>query len=216
MVALSDRIFMTPQDYLVWEPKQEERYEYWDGEVVAMSGGTRYHNRVSGNCFKLLDEALADRPCEVYIVDVKVQVEPGRKYFYPDVVVTCDDRDVDPQLVQFPSLMIEVLSPSTEAIDRGAKFAHYRKSATLQEYMLVQVEQPGVEVFRRNNQGKWVLSEYGLDDRLLLESIGVEINIADIYRQVQFEKEAIERSIDARIEHGTIKDAPHYLFEKRY
>jgi Uma2 family endonuclease len=192
MVALPDRIFMSAQEYLVWEPTQEERYEYWDGDVVAMSGGTRNHNRVSLNCSKLLDEALADRPCEVYIVDVKVQVEPGRKYFYPDVVVTCDERDVDAQFVQFPCLIIEVLSPSTEAIDRGTKFANYRKSATLQEYVLIQVEQPGVEVFRRNEQGQWVLSEYSLGDRLLLESVGVEIAIADVYRQIQFDAAQFE------------------------
>ncbi len=187
MVALSDRILMTAAEYLLWEPNQEGRYEYWDGEVVAMSGGTRYHNRISLNFSKLLDDALIDRPCEVYIVDVKVQVEPGRKYFYPDVVVTCDRRDDDPKLIQFPCLIIEVLSPSTEALDRGAKFAKYRQFPTLQEYVLVQVAQPGVEVFRRNQQGQWVLSDYGLSDRLSLASVDVEIAIADIYRQVQFE-----------------------------
>jgi Uma2 family endonuclease len=187
MVALSDRILMTAEAYLNWESTQEERHEYWDGEVVAMTGGTRNHNRVSGNCFKLLDDALADRPCEVYIVDIKVQVEPGRKFFYPDVVVTCDEREDDPQLIKFPCLIIEVLSPSTEAIDRGIKFAHYRKFTALQEYVLVQVDQPAVEVFRRNEQGKWVLSEYAWNDRLQLESLNVEIAIADLYRQVEFE-----------------------------
>lgn len=192
MVALSDRFFMSAQEYLAWEPTQEERYEYWDGEVVCMSGATRNHNRVSGNCFKILDEALTDRPCEVYIVDVKVQVEPGRKYFYPDVVVTCDDRDRDPQLIQFPSLIIEVLSPSTEAVDRGKKFAKYRQFSTLQDYVLVQVERPEVELFRRTEKGQWVLSEYGLGDRLLLESVGVEIAISDLYKQVQFEAEEAE------------------------
>ena len=192
MVALPDRILMSAEEYLVWEPTQEERYEYWDGEVVIMSGATRNHNRISANFFKLLDDALTDRSCEVYIVDVKVRVEPGQKYFYPDVVVTYDERDIDPQLVQFPCLIIEVLSPSTEAADRGKKFAKYRQSATLQEYVLVQVTQPCVEVFRRNEQGKWVLSEYNLGDILRLESVGVEIAIADLYRQVQFETEATE------------------------
>ncbi|OUL34442.1 hypothetical protein BV372_13630 [Nostoc sp. T09] len=192
MVALPDPILMSAEEYLVWEPTQEQRYEYWDGEVVAMSGGTRNHNRVSANFFKLLDDALGDRSCEVYIVDVKVQVEPGQKYFYPDVVVTCDDRENAPQLVQFPCLIVEVLSPSTEAADRGKKFAKYRQSPTLQEYVLVQVAQPGVEVFRRNEQGKWVLSEYSLEDRLTLESVNVEIAIADLYRQVQFEPEEAE------------------------
>jgi Uma2 family endonuclease len=192
MVALPDRILMTAEEYLAWEPTQEERYEYWDGELVAMSGATRNHNRVALNFSKLLDDALDDRPCEVYIVDVKVQVEPGRKYFYPDVVVTCDESDRDPSLVQFPCLIIEVLSPSTEAVDRGKKFAKYRQFTTLQEYVLVQITQPGVEVFRRNQQGQWVLSEYALGEILLLESIGVEIAIADLYRQVQFESEEAE------------------------
>jgi Uma2 family endonuclease len=186
MVALPDQDSMTVEAYLDWEQTQPERYEYWDGEVVAMTGTTRNHNRVSLNASKLLDDALTDRPCEVYIADVKVQVEPGRKFFYPDVVVTCDQREDDPTLIQFPCLIIEVLSPSTEAIDRGIKFAHYRKFTTLQEYVLVQVEQPSVEVFRRNEQGQWVLSEYGLADRLQLESVGVEVAIADLYRQISF------------------------------
>jgi Uma2 family endonuclease len=199
MVALPDRILMTAAEYLTWEPTQEERYEYWDGEVVAMSGGTRNHNRISGNFFRLLDDALLEsrserlrqRACDVYIADVKVQVEPGQKYFYPDVVVTCDERDDDTQFVQFPCLIIEVLSPSTEAIDRGAKFARYRQFTSLQEYVLVQADRPIVEVFRRNDRGQWVLSEYNLEDSLLLESIGVEIAISELYRQVQFETDNV-------------------------
>jgi Uma2 family endonuclease len=187
MVALPDRLFMSAAEYLDWEPTQEDRYEYWDGEVVAMSGGTRNHNRISLNFSKLLDDALINRNCEVYIADVKVQVEPGRKYFYPDVVVTCDKGDDDAQIVQFPCLIIEVLSPSTEAIDRGVKFARYRQFTSLQEYVLVQVDRPKVEVFRRNDLNQWVLSEYDLDEILLLESIGMEIAIADLYRQIQFE-----------------------------
>jgi Uma2 family endonuclease len=194
MVATPDRILMTAEEYLAWEPTQEGRHEYWDGEVVAMSGGTRNHNRVSGNFFNLLDNALVDRSCDVYIVDVKVQVERGRKLFYPDVVVTCDERDRDTQIVQFPCLLVEVLSPSTEGIDRGIKFAKYRQFATLQEYVLVQVEQPGVEVFRRNERGQWVLSVYDLGDRLYLESVGVELAIADLYRQVQFDNTNLEFS----------------------
>ena len=89
-------------------------------------------------------------------------------------------------MVQFPCLIVEVLSPSTESLDRGTKFAKYRQFLTLQEYVLMQVEQPGVEMFRRNQQGQWVLSEYGLGDTLRLESVGVEIAIGDLYRQIQF------------------------------
>ena len=185
MVALPDRPLMSPEEYLAWEPTQEERYEYWDGEVIAMSGQSRNHNRVCVNFLKLLDDSL-NLPYEIYILGVKVRVERGRNYFYPDVVVTCDDRDNDPQLVQFPCLIIEVLSPSTEALDRGTKFAKYRQFSTLQEYVLVQVEQPGVELFRRNEQGLWVLSEYGLGDTLRLQSVDIEIAIAHLYRQIQF------------------------------
>jgi Uma2 family endonuclease len=189
MVALSDRLLMTAAEYLAWEPAQEGRHEYWDGEVVAMSGGTRNHNRISLNFSKLLDDALSDRNCEVYIADVKIQVEPGRKYFYPDVVVTCDDRDEDTQYVRSPCLIIEVLSPSTEGIDRGPKFAKYRQFLAFKEYVLVNTSEPKVEVFRRNDKGQWVLSEYNLEDKLHLESIDVEIAIADLYRQVKFELE---------------------------
>ena len=185
MVALPDRPSMSAEEYLAWEPTQEERYEYWDGEVVAISGQSRNHNRITINFFKLLDDSL-NLPYEIYIIDVKVQVQPGKNYFYPDVVVTCDDRDNDPQLVQFPSLIIEVLSPSTEAADRGIKFAKYRQFSTMQEYVLVQVEQPGLEIFRRNQQGQWVLSEYGLGDALQLESVNLEIAITDLYRPVKF------------------------------
>lgn len=96
MVALPERLLMSYEEYLAWESTQEMRHEYIDGEVVAMAGGTRNHNRVSFNFSKILDSALGDRQCEVYIADVKVQVEPSRKYFYPDVVVTCDNRDRDP------------------------------------------------------------------------------------------------------------------------
>lgn len=189
MVALPDRLLMTYEEYLAWESTQEMRHEFCDGEVIAMAGGSRNHNRVSGNFFKLLDEKFADRSCEVYIADVKVQVKPRRKYFYPDVVVTCDERDrQDAQLVSFPCLIIEVISPSTEAFDRGFKFSQYRSLETLQEYVLVQVEHPIVEIFQRNEQGHWVFFEYGIGDRLFLKSVNVEIVVSDIYRQIQFEK----------------------------
>ena len=189
MADLSDRLLMTYEEYLAWESTQEMRHEFCDGEVIAMAGGSRNHNRVSLNFSKILDNALADRSCEVYIADVKVQVQPRRKYFYPDVVVTCDERDrYDAQVVSFPCLIIEVISPSTEGFDRGFKFSQYRSFETLQEYVLVQVEQPIVEVFQRNDQGQWVFFEYRIGDQLFLKSVNVEIAVSDIYRQIQFEE----------------------------
>jgi Uma2 family endonuclease len=187
MVALPDRILMSAEEYLAWESTQQERHEFWDGEVVLMAGGTKRHNRVSGNCFKVLDGLLVDRDCEVYITDVKVQVEANRKYFYPDVMVTCDGRDRDAQMVQYPCLIVEVLSSSTEAVDRGAKFTYYRRFATLREYVLIQQERPIVEVFCRNEMGKWVLTEYGLGDVIDLESLGCQVAVVDLYDRVVFD-----------------------------
>jgi Uma2 family endonuclease len=187
MVALPDRILMSAEEYLAWELTQQERHEFWDGEVVLMAGGTKRHNRVSGNCFKVLDGLMADRDCEVYITDVKVQVEANRKYFYPDVMVTCDGRDRDAQMVQYPCLIVEVLSSSTEAVDRGAKFTYYRRFATLREYVLIQQERPIVEVFCRNEMGKWVLTEYGLGDVIDLESLGCQVAVVDLYDRVVFD-----------------------------
>ncbi|MBD2178921.1 Uma2 family endonuclease [Pseudanabaena sp. FACHB-1998] len=190
MVALPDRLLMSYEEYRDWEANQEMRHEYFNGEIIPKAGGTKNHNRVSLNFFKFLDDAsgksLGDRHCEVYIADVKVQVEPSRKYFYPDVVVTCDESDRDPQLVMFPCLIIEVLSPSTEAYDRGFKFSQYRQFPSLQEYVLVQTEQPVVEIFQREHNGKWWFAEYGLGDRLLLKSLNLEILVDDLFKQVQF------------------------------
>ncbi|MFN7714296.1 MAG: Uma2 family endonuclease [Pseudanabaenaceae cyanobacterium] len=177
---------MSYEEYLAWEETQETRHNYIDGLVVAMAGSSRNHNRVALNSFKVLDNALSDRPCEVFIADIKVQIEQSRKYFYPDVVVTCDANDRDPQLVLSPCLIIEVLSPSTEAYDRGLKFSQYRQLPSLQEYVLVQTEQPIVEVFQRHQDQKWLFAEYGMGQGFLLQSLNLEVLVDDLYRQVQF------------------------------
>ena len=191
MVALSDRILMTAEEYFAWDEMQEQRYEYWDGEVVlrivAMAGALKNHIRVVRNFSRVLDSAFSDKNCEVFVSDMRVQVNPSRQYFYPDVVVSCDDRDTEDLYLQYPCLIVEVLSPSTESIDRGIKFAKYRQIPNLMEYVLVRVKEPGIEVFRRNENNQWVLFEYGMDDRILLESVNVEITVAELYRQVVFE-----------------------------
>ena len=107
MVVLTDHLLVSYDEYLAWEASQEIRHI--NGEAIAIADSTRNHNRVTGYIFKILDNALGDRQCEVYIADVKVQVEPSCKYFYPDVVVTCAESDRDPQLVLSPCLIIEVL-----------------------------------------------------------------------------------------------------------
>jgi Uma2 family endonuclease len=193
MVANPQFNFMAPQDYLEWEPTQEIRYEYIDGEVFAMTGGTKPHNRIALNLATGLDSHFAEKGCEVYIADVKVQVSPSGPYNYPDLVVTCDSRDRDSnQFVQYPCLIVEVLSPSTEAYDRGAKFTRYRRLNTLQEYVLIQSQQVGVECFRRNEQGLWVLYPYEAGETLTLESVGFSLPVEALYRRVRFDSKEDE------------------------
>ncbi len=188
MIANPQSSYMSPQEYLKWEKTQEIRHEYIDGEVFAMTGGTKPHNRIAFNFGTELDDYLAEKGCELYISDVKVQVSPSGPYHYPDVVVTCDPRDRESiDMVQYPCLIVEVLSPSTEAFDRGKKFTHYRQSSSLQEYVLIESEQIGVECFRRNEEGLWVLHTYGEEDNLILESVGMTIPVSKLYRQVRFE-----------------------------
>lgn len=188
MIANPQSSYMSPQEYLEWEKTQEIRHEYIDGEVFAMTGGTKPHNRIAFNFGTELDDYLAEKGCELYISDVKVQVSPSGPYHYPDVVVTCDPRDKESiDMVQYPCLIVEVLSPSTEAFDRGKKFTRYRQSSSLQEYVLIESEQIGVECFRRNEEGLWVLHTYGEEDNLILESVGMTIPVSKLYRQVKLE-----------------------------
>jgi Uma2 family endonuclease len=188
MVANSQFEYMSPQEYLEWEKTQELRYEYIDGEVFAMTGGTKPHNRIAINLGTELDNFLAEKGCEFYISDVKVQVSEAGPYHYPDVVVTCDERDKERiDMIRHPCLIVEVLSPSTEAFDRGKKFTRYRQSNTLQEYVLIESNEIAVECFRKNDQGLWVLHTYGEGDTLNLESVGISIPVEKLYRRVRFD-----------------------------
>ncbi|KST67844.1 Uma2 family endonuclease [Mastigocoleus testarum] len=188
MIASSQFQYMTPQEFLEWEKTQELRYEYIDGEVFAMTGGTKPHNRIAGNLYTALDAFLAEKGCDIFIADVKVQLSPSGPYHYPDVVVTCDPKDRELiDLIEHPCLIVEVLSPSTEAFDRGKKFTRYRQLNSLREYVLIQSDEIGVECFRRNDEGLWVLYTYGAKDTLNLESIGFSISVEKLYRQVRFD-----------------------------
>ncbi|MBW4670381.1 MAG: Uma2 family endonuclease [Cyanomargarita calcarea GSE-NOS-MK-12-04C] len=189
MVANSQFEYMTPQEFLAWEKNQQLRHEYINGEVFAMTGGTKPHNRIALNLATALDGFVAEKGCDVYINDVKVELSPSGPYHYPDVVVTCDARDRESiDLVQYPCLIAEVLSPSTEAFDRGKKFMKYRQLSTLKEYVLIQSDEIGVECFRRNDEGLWVLHSYGAGDILTLESVGFSIPVDKLYRQVRFDE----------------------------
>jgi len=165
MIALSDDHKLSPDEYFEWEAKQEIRYEYINGDVFAMAGGTIAHSMVAANLISLLRPHLRGKNCRVLGSDAKVGISPSGEFFYPDLLVTCDDRDrKSAKAVFYPKLIIEVLSPSTEAYNRGGKFARYRQLSSLTEYVLVGSESIGVEAFRVNDRGKWDREYYGFAD----------------------------------------------------
>lgn len=167
--------------YLVWEEAQAERSEYIAGEVFAMVGARQSHNVASGNIYNALRRELKGSSCRVFIESVKTRIEAADCFFYPDVVVTCDARDRQtPAYVSYPLLLVEVLSDSTAAFDRGVKFAAYRKLESLLEYVLIDVAAQRIEVFRRNPENHWVLYEYGRGESLELASLSLNLDVGEL------------------------------------
>lgn len=184
------KIPFSPDDYLAWEQEQPRRNEYIDGEVFAMSGASDAHGTVAGNFFAALHGALRGTPCKPFIADMKVHVDAANSFFYPDIVVTCDPRDRRPEAShakQHPTMIVEVLSPSTEAYDRGNKFAAYRQIDALQEYVLVSLEARRIEIFRRDASGRWVLHPFALNETLELASLDFRCAVAEIFEGAEGE-----------------------------
>ncbi|WP_414515500.1 Uma2 family endonuclease [Nostoc sp. PCC 9305] len=187
MVASPDGKYMTPQEYLKWEEHQEIKYEYINGEVFAMTGGTIPHNDIAFNLASALKSHLRGGACRVNIADAKVGVSEKGSFHYPDVVVSCHPRDKQAiKFIQYPCLIIEVLSPSTEAYDRGRKFIQYRRIQTLQEYVLVDAEKISLDCFRINDKGIWELHPYEEGDEVNLTSVDFRFPISLVYEDVQF------------------------------
>ncbi|UBF24502.1 Uma2 family endonuclease [Kovacikia minuta CCNUW1] len=190
MIATPQPQKMTIEEYLEWEPQQEIRYEYLNGEVFAMTGGSIPHNDIALNFYRSLYPHLNARGCRVNVADVKVQVSLTSPYYYPDVIVSCDPRDVNARrLLQYPKLIVEVLSPGTEAKDRGEKFRYYQTLSSLQEYVLVDSEKISVECYRRDEGRMWLYFPYGAGDVVTLESIAFSCAIELLYENVQFDGE---------------------------
>lgn len=181
--ALESRQF-TPEEYFEWEAQQELRYEYFDGDVFAMAGGSLPHADIALNIASILRAPLRGR-CKVRNSDAKVGITETGPFVYPDLSVSCNELDrTAQQFTRYPCLIVEVLSPSTEAYDRGGKFALYRKLATLQEYVLVSSETKSVEVFRRNQDGTWAFIPHIEGDEIELSSVGLTISIDAFYEDV--------------------------------
>ena len=181
---------VTPEEYLAAERLSETRSEYLDGGVYPMTGGSINHIRIVSNIDTQLNNQLGDRQCDVLPTEMKVRLQESRKFFYPDIAVVCGDPqfyDERTDIILNPDLIIEVLSPSTEAFDRGAKFQAYRTLESLKEYLLVSQETPLIEQYVRGDGGKWTLTAVaGLESSLALPSIGCTLNLGAVYDKVDF------------------------------
>ena len=187
MSAVLEQPRYTAEDYLTLERSASIKSEFHNGEIYAMTGASRKHNLITVNIAGELRSQLKKRPCEAYINDMRVKAAEARSYHYPDIAVVCgapqfEDTYFDTLLN--PTLLIEVLSPSTEAYDRGGKFAHYRKIDSLREYLLISQDQPSIERYLRQGD-VWILSEaLGLEASMSLESIDCLLSLREVYDKV--------------------------------
>jgi Uma2 family endonuclease len=176
------------EDYLAYESEQPEKHEFVRGEIFAMAGARRAHVTVSLNLASAFKTHLRGTPCRTYMADMKVRVEAADCGFYPDVMVSCDARDHAADLyLSHPILVVEVLSDSTAAYDRGNKFADYRKLPSLQEYVIVDIDSRRVECFRRNADKHWVLFDFEGDGECEFASIGFSMPLAAVFEDVEVE-----------------------------
>ena len=190
-MAVLQRV-MSEAEYLAWEAEQEERNEFYDGEIVAMAGGSIVHNTIVQNISVAVDNAFGEgSSCCAFTHAQKVRAEQGRSYLYPDVVVACGElREGEGNAVLNPLVVFEILSPSTESRDRRVKRELYQSIPSLQEYVLVSQEQALVEVYRRQESGVWEESVVvGLGAALRLESLDVSLPLERIYRRVEFSED---------------------------
>jgi Uma2 family endonuclease len=175
----------SPEEYLAWEAEQSEKHEYVDGEVFAMAGAAEGHVTVTGNVYMALRQHLKGSPCRTFMADMKVQAHADSGFYYPDVVVTCSARDAkDPLVKREPSLLVEVLSPSTAAYDRGAKFSSYRQLASLQEYVLIDTDTRATDVYRKGADGLWVLHPFAGNEAVELASVALTIPAAVLFDEL--------------------------------
>jgi Uma2 family endonuclease len=187
MTSSLDYIYISPEDYLEGERLSPIKHEYIRGLIYAMAGASKAHGIIAGNLFSLLRTHLRGKDCTTYITDIKVHIKAANIYYYPDVTVTCDPRDsasLEEDFIRYPRLVIEVLSPTTAAFDRGDKFADYRTLETLKEYVLISQERMTVDCFRRNLEGLWVLYPHNKGDEIFLASVDFRCPIEALYEDV--------------------------------
>ena len=188
MIAVPTPQNMTVADYLDWEPRQELRYEFVNGEVFAMTGGSLPHNDIAINLLTALRPHIRKQGCRINMADAKVNITPS-VYRYPDLAISCDERDKAAlDAIRYPKLIVEVVSPGTETLDRSDKFREYRSLPSLEEYILISSTQIDVEIYRRGEGRLWLYTAYQAGDNINLESIGFEFPIELLYEDVILEK----------------------------
>ena len=190
MIAVKDKFLkLTPEEYFIWEEQQLLRHEYLSGEVYAISGETQNHGRLTSNIIFILKVHLRGGGCQVGNSDCRVNIFETKDYVYPDVSVTCDDRDRTAiQAIQYPCLIVEVLSASTASYDRGDKFRMYRRNPSLQDYVLIDAEKIAIDLYRKNDRGNWEIFNYQSGDNIDLQSIGLSFPIESVYEDIIFEE----------------------------
>ena len=190
MTAIPNRKYSV-EEYLELEEKAEFKSEYYKGEIFAMAGASSNHNRICRNLTAILHYGLKNKICEVFVNEMKVYVEQNTLFTYPDVSVVCSknkDNIEKNGIVTNPKLIIEVLSKSTENYDRTDKFRLYRDIESLEEYILVSQEKKKIEIFRKNLQNRWEIIDLEDNNNIVkFESIDCELDINDIYENVEFE-----------------------------
>ena len=176
---------MTADEFMAWDATQTIKHEYVDGELFAMAGADKAHVTLTGNVYTALRQHLRGSPCRTYMLDTKLRVEAANCYFYPDVLVTCSKEDAaERAIVREPVLVVEVLSPSTAGYDRGDKFAAYRRLTSLRGYVLIDPESRRCDVYRRGDNGLWVLHPFEEGQALELACVELDIPAADLWDEV--------------------------------
>jgi len=198
--ALSEKDFYTVKEYLASERSSELKHEYISGEIVAMAGATRAHNLITGNIAQRFRNQLEGKPCETYSNDLRVRTTPA-DYTYPDVVVICEEpqfEDAEFDTLLNPTVIVEVLSKSSEARDRGEKFSDYRGMESIKDIILVTQHKMRVEHYVRQTNNDWTLHDVSAPDEIItIASIGCRLTLAEIYERVTFPPPRQLRSVES-------------------
>lgn len=186
MAIQPEPIRMTLGEFLEWEPRQPLKYEFFEGLIFSMAGASRAHGQIAANLLSLIRPAIRGSGCGVYVADMKVATESGPSVRYPDLVLTCDPRDLaDDHVTRYPKLLVEIISLSTASVDRVAKFNEYRTIPTLREYALIDSAHVHVAIHRRNERGLWSLQDYYSGDSVSFETVPLDVPIEALYEDLK-------------------------------